>query len=92
MHLFEMNYSILIFVACLAYAVIGNAVIYLIVKNKGIEISFIWSGTPGYLHKILLKHPDIFGNRMRIFSSTTIIAFVLVMLSVVIMGGAKQNA
>ena len=87
-----MDYFTIFFVVCITYAVIGNAIIYRIVNNKGIETKFIWAGTPGYLHKILVNHPETFGKGMRLFSLSIIIVFVLIMLTGLIVGGAQQNA
>ena len=87
-----MDYFKIFFVTCIIYAVIGNVVICCIIKSKGIQTSFIWTGTIGYLHKILIKYPEIFGKGIRLFSLSTIIVFIFVMLAVVIIGGAKLNA
>ena len=87
-----MDYYTLLFVVCITYAVIGNAIIYRIVKNKGIETNFIWTGTPGYLHKLLVNHPETFSKGMRLFSLSTIIVFVFVMLAGVIVSGVQHNA
>ncbi len=87
-----MDYITIFLVVGITYSVIGNAVIYFIVKNKGIETKFIWTGTPGYLHKILVNQPETFGKGMRIFSLSTIIVFVFVMLAGITFSGVQHNA
>ena len=65
-----------LFVLCLSYAIVGNAIAYVILARRGIPVRFLWAGTPGYLYRVSSEDPRA-GASLRRYCLSTNIAFVL---------------
>jgi len=64
------------FAMAVAYATIGNAVVYVALKRRRIPVGFAWAGTPFYLYRICTNNVDSVGDTLRLFSLSTNLAFL----------------
>ncbi len=82
---------IIIFVASVLYAVLGNAIIYIILIRRKVSPRFFWAGTPGYLYRVCVNATPTVGTRLRHFAFITNIAFfVAIMLGIGLAGFHQQ--
>lgn len=70
--------AILAFTITVAYSVLGNAVLYLILRRRGIPLRFMWSGTPGYLYGVCRHSKPPLPRALTGFALSAYIAFILV--------------
>ena len=87
----EVNAMDIVFVLSTLYAVIGNAVVLLILASKNISTKFLWSGTPGYLYRVCAKEPTA-GPRLRCFALSTDVAFAVCFLCVPVFFGVSGKS
>jgi hypothetical protein len=66
---------IIIFVASVSFAVLGNAIVYIILVHRKVPLRSFWAGTPGYLYRVCVNSPSV-GTRLRRFAFSTNIAFL----------------
>ena len=59
------------------YAIFGNIVVYVVLIDRKIPVSFMWSGTPFYLYRVCGREPDKTGIVLKRFALSTNIAFFL---------------
>ncbi len=70
----------LCFGLCFAYAVTGNAIVFLLLRRRKVPLNFMWSGTPGYLYRRCVDSGAAVGVTLRRFALSTNIAFFAAML------------
>jgi hypothetical protein len=70
----------ILFTLSVLYAVLGNAIVYLILIRRKARMSTMWAGTPGYLYRVCVNEPTIVGPRLRRFAFSTNIAFFVAMI------------
>ena len=81
-----MEYPQILFIAAVIYCVMGNAIAYILISRKGIQTSFFWSGTPGYLYYLCRKSPEIVGKGTRYLALTSSLVFFILILAFFIFG------
>jgi hypothetical protein len=65
------------FVASTAYAVIGNAVVLMVLLHRKAPLRLIWSGTPFYLYGVCNRSSPAAGRALRAFALSTNLALLL---------------
>jgi hypothetical protein len=70
-------------VVCIAHAVIGNAIVGLILLHKKIPMRMMWAGTPFYLYGVCNRASPPVGTALRTFALSTNIALILTIPSLV---------
>lgn len=85
-----MNAFILIFVFSVAYAVLGNVAVYVILARREVPIRFMWAGTPTYLYRLCRQSPAV-GVALRRFAASTDVAFLVAMLLGVFLSGVHRQ-
>lgn len=68
----------LAFTITVAYSVVGNALLYVILRRRGISFRFMWSGTPGYLYRVCRQSTTPLPRALTGFALSTYIAFILI--------------
>ncbi len=68
----------ILFVLSVAYSVVGNAMVYVMLVRRKVSLSFMWSGTPGYLYRKCVTSPDVVGNALTRFAFSTVASFLVV--------------
>jgi hypothetical protein len=63
------------FALSVAYAVIGNAAVYVILRRRQVPVRHMWAGTPTYLYRVCRDTPEV-GARLRRFAASTDVVFV----------------
>jgi hypothetical protein len=81
------TYMYLVFAISVSYAVIGNATVLWILIRRGVEVRFLWSGTPGYLYRICAQNASAAGKGLRRFALSTNIAFIVAILAAFYLAG-----
>ena len=71
------TFSSFAFAASVVYAVIGNAVVYLLLVRRKVALRKLWAGTPGYLYTQCVRSNGAVGPLLTRFALSTDIAFVL---------------
>ena len=67
----------LAFTITVTYAVLGNAVVYLLLRRRRIALLLMWSDTPGYLYGICRRSTPPLPHALTRFALSTYIAFIL---------------
>ena len=75
-----MSAVIIVFVVSVAYSVLGNAAVYVVLARRKVPTRFIWSGTPGYLYRVCTESPTV-GPGLSRFAFSTNVAFVVAFLA-----------
>jgi hypothetical protein len=73
----------ILFVVTVAYSVLGNAVVYFILVRRKVPLSFLWSGTPGYLYRKCVVSPEVVGTGLTRFALSTVVALVVVPIAAI---------
>jgi hypothetical protein len=81
------NLLIIIFALSIAYAVIGNVVVYVILIRRKVPVRFLWAGTPGYLYRICANQSGLVSSGLRKFALSTNILFLVGIVLGVGLGG-----
>jgi hypothetical protein len=68
----------LAFMITVAYSAVGNAVLYVLLRRRGVAFRFVWSGTPGYLYRVCRRSTPPLPRALTGFALSTYIAFILV--------------
>jgi hypothetical protein len=68
---------IFLFVLSVTYAVLGNAIVCLVLIRRKVSLSFFLAGTPGYLYRVCAQAGPVVGTPLRRFAWTTNVAFAL---------------
>ena len=64
------------FVAAVVVAALGNVVVYVLLRRRGVPIRFIWAGTPFYLYGLCVRAQPPVSAHLRRFALVTNIAFI----------------
>jgi len=63
----------LAFTISVAYAVLGNTAVYILLRRRNVLFRFIWSGTPGYLYGVCHRSfPPVPRSLTRLALSTNV--------------------
>jgi len=81
------TYMYPVFAISIGYAVIGNAAVLWILIRRGVQVRFLWSGTPGYLYRICAENTSTVGKGLRGFALSTNIAFIVAALAALYLAG-----
>jgi hypothetical protein len=81
----------LAFTGTVAYAVIGNAAVYVILVRRKVPVRFLWAGTPGYLYGVCCRAAPTIPRILRIFALSTNIAVLLAIPSWIWLAIAHQQ-
>jgi hypothetical protein len=71
----------LAFAISIAYAALGNAAVYILLRRRKVPIRFIWSGTPGYLYGICHRSIPPVPRSLTRFALSTNVALLLAIAS-----------
>lgn len=77
-----------IFALSVAYAVLGNVIVYVILLRRHVPVSFMWAGTPGYLYRVCVAARV--GVCVQRFAFSTNIALGVAMILGVGIGGLQH--
>jgi hypothetical protein len=79
-----------LFVLTVGYAVIGNAVVYVVLARRKVPVRFMWAGTPTYLYKVCVGAESTVGAGLRRFAFTTNVVLVAAFLIVLCLAGTSR--
>jgi hypothetical protein len=71
----------LAFTISVAYAALGNAAVYILLRRRNVPVRFIWSGTPGYLYGVCRRSFPPVPRSLTRFALSTHVAFLLAIAS-----------
>ena len=81
------------FAICVAYAVLGNAAVYVVLLRRQVPVRALWAGTPGYLYRTCVDNPHTVSVAVRRVAFSTIIAFLIAMfLALFLFGFSKVDS
>lgn len=86
-----MMFVYIIFAVSVAYAVIGNAVVYICLSRRKIHFRSIWAGTPGYLYRRCVASPAVGAGLCRFALSTNVSFVVACFASIPLIGLANVH-
>jgi len=78
----------LTFTITVAYAAIGNAAVYILLRRRGVPLQFIWSGTPGYLYGVCRR--STVPRSLTRFALSTNVAILLAIASGIWFAASQQ--
>jgi hypothetical protein len=79
------NWFLVVFALSLAYAVLGNVAVYLMLPHRGTAINSFWVGVPGYLYKFTVA-----GTGLRRFALSTNVAFLIAIVCGMFLAGERS--
>ncbi len=82
---------LIIFALSVLYAVLGNAIVRVILRRRGVPVRWLWAGTPGYLYRVCAQATPTVGNHLRGFAYSTDVAWLIAMISGVCAFGFQQR-
>jgi hypothetical protein len=81
---------VLLLAVCIVYAVIGNAVVFVLLTRRKVPLRFMWAGTPTYLYRACVDAGSNVGAGLRRFAFSTNVAFVIAMLLALELTGTSR--
>jgi len=67
----------ILFAMSVVYAVIGNAVVYVVLLRRKVPIRAIWAGVPTYLYRACANADSKVGTALRRFALSTDVALAI---------------
>jgi len=71
------NLIMVLFALSVVYAVIGNAVVYVVLLRRKVPIRAIWAGVPTYLYRACANADSKVGTALRRFALSTDVALAI---------------
>lgn len=71
---------LLLFSLAGVYAVLGNLAVYVMLSSRGVAVRGFLAGVPGYLYRVSVAAGPTVSNKLRYFSLSTNIAFLVFVL------------
>jgi hypothetical protein len=76
-----LRYSLMaLFALSVLFCVLGNAVVYVLLRSRGVPASFTWAGTPFYLYGLCNRAQPPVPPFLRRLALATNLAFVLALV------------
>ena len=80
----------LAFMISVAYAALGNAAVYIVLRRRDVPFRFIWSGTPGYLYGVCRRSFPPVPRSLTRFALSTNFALLLAIASAMWCAASEQ--
>jgi len=77
MEIIVRNLLMVLFAMGVVYAVVGNAVVYVVLLRRKVPVRAIWAGVPSYLYRVCANADPKVGAGLRRFALSTDVALVL---------------
>ena len=71
------NLIMVLFALGVVYAVIGNAVVYVVLLRRKVPVRSIWAGVPTYLYRVCATADSKVGTALRRFALSTDVALAI---------------
>ena len=71
------NLIMVLFALSVVYAVVGNAVVYVVLLRRKVPVRSIWAGVPTYLYRVCAHADSKAGTALRRFALSTDVALAI---------------
>ena len=71
------NLIMVLFALSVVYAVIGNAVVYVVLLRRKVPVRSIWAGVPTYLYRVCANADSKVGTALRRLALSTDVALAI---------------
>jgi hypothetical protein len=71
------NLIMVLFALSVVYAVVGNAVVYVVLLRRKVPVRSIWAGVPTYLYRVCANADSKVGTALRRLALSTDVALAI---------------